>query len=131
FYTKIGFKALQANNPYILLMLILLLCPLFLQSQELPVRQSLNIEAEQDSTDIPVSEILLDLAIKDSVLQDSIVQDSISRDSISKDSVVKKKNFLDDQIKYKAKDYQKTVRSENTIYLYNEAEVYYQDTELK
>ncbi|WP_461533912.1 putative LPS assembly protein LptD [Sinomicrobium sp.] len=112
-------------------MLILLLCPLFLQSQELPVRQSLNIEAEQDSTDIPVSEILPDLAIKDSVLQDSIVQDSISRDSISKDSVVKKKNFLDDQIKYKAKDYQKTVRSENKIYLYNEAEVYYQDTELK
>lgn len=36
-----------------------------------------------------------------------------------------------DQIKYTAKDYVRISRREQKIYLYNEAEIYYQDTELK
>ena len=36
-----------------------------------------------------------------------------------------------DQIKYTAKDYVRISRQEQKIYLYNEAEIYYQDTELK
>ncbi|WP_408022146.1 putative LPS assembly protein LptD [Sinomicrobium oceani] len=132
-FTKIGFKALQANNPYILLMLILLLSPLFLLAQETPVKQPLNIAAQRDSTQVPVSELLPEVQIRDSIIANNILTDSIQQtDSIVRDTVPKKKKgFLDDQIKYKAKDYQKTVRSENKIYLYNEAEVYYQDTELK
>ncbi|MBC2840303.1 putative LPS assembly protein LptD [Robiginitalea sp. SC105] len=36
-----------------------------------------------------------------------------------------------DQIKYNAKDYVRISQREQKIYLYNEAEIYYQDTELK
>jgi len=60
-----------------------------------------------------------------------IVNDSISSDSTQIDSTVGKKPLLLDKIKYKAKDYVKLSQKDNKIYLYNEAEIYYQDTELK
>lgn len=52
-------------------------------------------------------------------------------DSLETDTVRSKKPLLLDKIKYKAKDYVKLSQTENKIYLYNEAEIYYQDTELK
>lgn len=60
-----------------------------------------------------------------------IVNDSISIDSTQNDSTIGKKPLLLDKIKYKAKDYVKLSQKDNKIYLYNEAEIYYQDTELK
>lgn len=60
-----------------------------------------------------------------------IVNDSISSDSTQNDSTIGKKPLLLDKIKYKAKDYVKLSQKDNKIYLYNEAEIYYQDTELK
>ncbi len=53
------------------------------------------------------------------------------RDSLAQDSLNQKPPILLDNIKYKAKDYVKLSQKENKIYLYNEAEIYYQDTELK
>ncbi|PRX55320.1 putative LPS assembly protein LptD [Flagellimonas meridianipacifica] len=74
-------------------------------------------------------------AIQDSIvaplLPANILNDSIPLDSVQSDTVPKKEAALLDQIKYKAKDYVKLSQSENKIYLYDEAEIYYQDTELK
>ena len=58
--------------------------------------------------------------------------DSLNRevDSISMDSI-KPKEFLEDIVKYKAKDYISLKQKENRIYLYNEAQVNYQDMEIK
>lgn len=61
----------------------------------------------------------------------NILNDSIPLDSTETDSVPKKQSAILDIIKYKAKDYVRLSQSENKIYLYDEAEIYYQDTELK
>jgi hypothetical protein len=52
-------------------------------------------------------------------------------DSIKSDSIPKKKDFLDDIVKYKATDYVSMNQRDQKIYLYNEAEVLYQDMEIK
>ena len=74
-------------------------------------------------------------AVKDTItaplLPNNILNDSILVDSTSQDSSQNKKPLLLDKIKYKAKDYVKLSQKDNKIYLYNEAEIYYQDTELK
>lgn len=62
---------------------------------------------------------------------DPKLKDSQLTDSTKIDSLNKKPPLLLDQIKYKAKDYAKLSRKDQKIYLYNQAELYYQDTELK
>ncbi|WP_240976639.1 putative LPS assembly protein LptD [Flavobacterium rivulicola] len=52
-------------------------------------------------------------------------------DSTKKDSLKPKKSFLDGKIKRKAVDYEKLDQKKKLITLYNQAEVYYQDIELK
>ena len=52
-------------------------------------------------------------------------------DSTKKDSIKPKKGFLDGKIKRKAVDYEKLDQKKKLITLYNKAEVYYQDIELK
>ncbi|WP_340202338.1 putative LPS assembly protein LptD [Ascidiimonas sp. W6] len=120
-FTKIGFKALQAKQPHILLSLILLLCVSINYAQDTPARKSLKIAANKDSinTELPFIK-------KDSLTSFNIVQDSIKKDSVKKEPAL-----LLDKIKYKAKDYVRISQKNKQIYLYNEAEVYYQDTELK
>ncbi len=61
----------------------------------------------------------------------SAVRDTTATDSTQTDSLNKKKSVLVDKIKYKAKDYVRLSQKDQKIYLYNEAEIYYQDTELK
>ena len=51
--------------------------------------------------------------------------------SISKDSIKKKKPILEDQVKRKAVDYEKMDQKKKQLTLYNEAELYYTDIELK
>ncbi|MEE1963169.1 putative LPS assembly protein LptD [Allomuricauda taeanensis] len=65
------------------------------------------------------------------LLPANILNDTIAIDSVETDTVPKKKPLLLDKIKYKAKDYVKLSQKDNKIYLYDEAEIYYQDTELK
>ena len=74
-------------------------------------------------------------AEKDTIIA-PLFPDPAKKDSISGDSTaLKRKNGKDplllDKIKYKAKDYVKLSQKDQKIYLYNEAEIYYQDTELK
>ena len=52
-------------------------------------------------------------------------------DSIKKDSAKTKKAFLDGKVKYKAKEFTKIDQKKKNILLYDTAELYYQDVELK
>lgn len=61
----------------------------------------------------------------------NILNDSIPLDSITGDTLPKKQPLLLDQIQYRAKDYVRLSQRENKIYMYDKAEVLYQDTELK
>lgn len=55
----------------------------------------------------------------------------IVTDSIKKDSAKTKKAFLDGKVKYKAKEFTKIDQKKKNILLYDTAELYYQDVELK
>ena len=99
----------------------------FAFSQELPKRKKLPFkpgqEREMDT---------LKVNLKDSIrIGTRKVNDSIKNDSIQKDSVPEKPPVLLDLVKYKSKDYVKISQRDKKIYLYDEAELYYQDTELK
>jgi lipopolysaccharide assembly outer membrane protein LptD (OstA) len=55
----------------------------------------------------------------------------VGQDSTLQDSVKPKKELLSSTVTYKAKDYTSFNNKEKKLYLYNEAEVYYEDMELK
>lgn len=61
------------------------------------------------------------------------VSDSIrvEKDSVKTDSIKPKKAFLDGKVKYKADQYAKIDQKNKLITLYDNAELYYQDIELK
>nr|WP_298927298.1 putative LPS assembly protein LptD [uncultured Allomuricauda sp.] len=91
---------------------------------------TINLLAQEDLiTPLPIKG--MNDSITAPLLPPNILNDSISTDSIQSDSVQGKQPLLLDKIKYKAKDYVKLSQKDNKIYLYNEAEIYYQDTELK
>src|SRR5690606_12314865 len=52
-------------------------------------------------------------------------------DSITQDTIPKQKEFLTDKVNYKAKDYVRLNERLKQTTLYNEAEVYYEDMEIK
>ncbi len=116
-FTKIGYIALQSNKQYLLFLLMVFAGAFYATGQEGKIT-TLNIKAERDSIIAP---LLPPTAIKDAVANDSLATDSLNQ----------KPPLLLDKIKYKAKDYVKLSQKENKIHLYNEAEIYYQDTELK
>ncbi|NHM03728.1 putative LPS assembly protein LptD [Flavobacterium celericrescens] len=68
-------------------------------------------------------------------ITDTIKIESLSlikpKDSTAIDSTKKKKPFLDGVVNMKAKDYEKLDQKKKQITLYNEAEIYYTDFELK
>ncbi|MDQ6471888.1 putative LPS assembly protein LptD [Flavobacterium sp. LHD-80] len=52
-------------------------------------------------------------------------------DTVKVDSIKPTKTFLDGKVRYKAKDYATFDKKKKTLTLYNEAELYYKDVELK
>ncbi len=110
---------MRAKKPHILLIVFLLFFSGLLHAQDIPDSQPTPIGTKKDSISISVDEALPNIAIVDSVEVDSVSNDSV------------KQPFLLDKIKYKATDYMRMSKKQNKIYLYNEAEVYYQDYELK
>lgn len=108
---------MQSNKQNVLF-LFLLFVGLFLGTAQEGKVVPLEIKAERDSIVAPL-------------FPKSVERDSIKRDSLQSDSLNQKPPLLLDNITYKAKDYVKLSQRENKIYLYNEAEIYYQDTELK
>ena len=107
------------SNKHLLLLLILLfsgITSLFAQENKVVV---LPIKSTKDS--IVATKDFSAIAIKDTTVVDSIKIDSVN----------KKQPLLLDKIKYTAKDYVKLSQKDQKIYLYNEAEIQYQDTQLK
>ncbi|WP_428228385.1 putative LPS assembly protein LptD [Flavobacterium sp.] len=116
-FTKIAFKPLHTNlfNIVLLSFFLTLGCG-NLYSQEIKNKKKSLPAAKQ--TDKPKI-ITTDKAPATVV------------DTIKLDTVKAKKNFLDAVTKYKAKDYAKYDKKNRTLTLYNEAELYYKDVELK
>ncbi|MBT8238070.1 MAG: LPS-assembly protein LptD [Croceitalea sp.] len=90
----------------------------------------LSVLAQEDPL-VPLSIKATKDSIKAPLLPNSMSTDSILTDTSKVVEPQKKKPLLLDNIKYKAKDYVKLSQKDQKIYLYDEAELYYQDTELK
>ncbi|TKD59125.1 putative LPS assembly protein LptD [Flavobacterium sp. ASW18X] len=109
---------MQTNKHPLLFFILLAFVGIFAKAQELPI-VPLPIKNTQDSITAPL--------LPPNILNDSI----LVVDTLALDSTKNKKPLLLDVIEYKAKDYVKLSQKDQKIYLYNEAEIYYQDTELK
>ena len=116
-FTKIGYIALQSNKHYLLFLLLLIIGGISGRAQEDKI-VPLPIKAVEDSIVAPL-------------LTEAEYNKKFINDSTTVDTVTTKPPLLLDIIEYKAKDYVKLSQKEQKIYLYNEAEIKYQDTELK
>ena len=115
-FTKIGYIALQSNKHHLLFLLLLFIGIFSLSAQEdglilLPI----NIEGDTITAPLFPDPQLNQVAI----------------DSAKIDSTNARPSLLVGELTYKAKDYVKLSQKDQKIYLYNEAEINYQDTELK
>jgi len=119
-FTKIHLKALHTKSLYILFLLsFTVFINTFSFAQELPKKtRTIPVEQRKDSATIVV----------DSIIKPPIAAQEI--DSTTTDSV-KQKGLLEGTVKYRAKDYVSLSQKQKKIYLYNEAEVLYQDMEIK
>ncbi|MUH36890.1 LPS-assembly protein LptD [Zobellia amurskyensis] len=106
------------SNKHLFLLLALLFVGTFSSLAQEDGLIPLPIKAEKDTIIAPL-------------FPDPAKKDSIAGDSTTLNKNNGKKPLLLDKIKYKAKDHVKLSQKEQKIYLYNEAEIYYQDTELK
>ena len=113
--TKIAFKPLHTNLFNIVLLAIFLtLGNAKSYSQDLPSKNNpFPANNQTDTTKVDV---------------DGLIKVT---DSIKKDSIKPKKALLESKIKRKAVDYEKIDQKKKLITLYNQAEVYYGDIELK
>ncbi len=124
-FTKIHLKALHTNRLNILFTLsFTLFINMLSQAQDLPKKGG-SIPAQSTPEKTVVQ--------KDTTLNvgDLIKPPIKESDSTQNDSVKPKKQLLKSAVKYKSKDYHRFNRKENKLYLYNEAEVYYEDMEIK
>ena len=121
-FTKIVLIVLHNKLFYIVLSAILLtIGNQFSYSQEIKGADTLRLNAKPIIDDTEIDSLKIDIAETSEVENDSIVNDSIKP----------KKNLLDGIVKRKAKDYEKLDQKKKQLTLYNEAELYYTDIELK
>ncbi len=116
-FTKIGYIALQSNKHHFLFLFLLFIGVLSGVAQEDKV-VVLPFKPKSDSIVAPL-------------MPDPMLKDTVLRDSTQIDSLNSKPTLLLDKIQYKAKDSIILSQKNQKIYLYNEAEIFYQDTELK
>lgn len=115
-FTKIVFKPLRTNLFHIVLSAFFLtLGSVSSYSQEGKKKSTpIRSEKQNDSiTKVDLSEIIK------------------SADSTQKDTLKPKKTFLESRVKRKAVDYEKMDQKKKLLTLYNQAELYYEDFELK
>ncbi|MFD2550967.1 putative LPS assembly protein LptD [Bizionia sediminis] len=120
-FTKIHLKALRTNNFHILFTLSFTVFINMLGfSQDLP-KSGIAVQASKstDSLQVNINKNLL------------VGTTEIGQDSVKTDSIVPKKETLTGPINYKAADYTSYNKREQKLYMYNQAEVYYEDMELK
>jgi len=108
---------LQSNKHYLLFLLLLIIGGIFGRAQEDRI-VPLPIKAVEDTIVAPI-------------FTERELKSELVNDSTKVDTTITKPPLLLDIIKYKAKDYVKLSQKDQKIYLYNEAEIQYQDTELK
>ena len=121
-FTKIAFKPLRTNLFYIVLSAYFLtIGSMKIYSQELPKKNkpfpSKNQTTKKENE--PASANLKPVIIETKI------------DTIKEDSIKKMKTFLDGKVRYKAKKSAKFDQKKKIITLNDEAELYYQDFELK
>ena len=123
YFTKIALKPLHTNLFNIVLLSIFLTigsCKLY--SQDITKNQTAIPSKNQTNSTV----ISVDTSRK------SIVYiNNKESDTIKKDSIKPKKAFLEGKVKYKAENYAKIEQKKKRITLYDKAELYYQDIELK
>ncbi|WP_256867332.1 putative LPS assembly protein LptD [Winogradskyella forsetii] len=124
-FTKIHLKGLRTNRIHILFtMSFIVFINTFSFAQELPKKKpSIPAEQQKDSTAAAVDSIVIDSIIKPPTNIKEI-------DSTKKDST-KQEGLLAGIVNYRASDYVALNQRKKEIYLYNEAEVLYQDMEIK
>ena len=83
----------------------------------------------KSSTEVPIALPASEKTILDSV--PNIETPQVKKDSINTDSIAKPKGVLEGIVDYKAKDYTSVNQKTKQIFLYNEAEVQYQDMDIK
>jgi len=116
-FTKIALKPLRTNLFNIVLSAFFLTIGIQKNyGQDLP-NKSLRIEAEKANDSLIIN--------KESFTE---ANDTIKKDSLPK---LEKKSLLDGKIRYTSVDYAKIDQKNKLITLYNQAELYYQDIELK
>ena len=124
-FTKIHLKALHTHRLNILFTLsFTLFINMLIHAQELPQNNG-SIPAESISE---TNQIKKDTTLN---LGGLLQPPTTEIDSTINDTVQPKKQLLKSAVKYDAKDYHTFNRKENKVYLYNEAEVYYEDMEIK
>ena len=120
-FTKIALKPLNTNLFYIVLLSIFLTlgsCQIY--AQDISKKKKITpVNNLKDST-APAVDIKNIPASTVKTVTDTIIKDSLQP-----------KALLEGKIKYKATDYVKIEQKKKLITLYNNAELYYQDTELK
>lgn len=108
---------MQTKKPLLLFLFVIFFCKITVRAQDNPV-VLLSVKAAYDTITAPL-------------LLTPVSEGATRADTTAVDTIPKKPPLLLDNIRYKAKDYVKLSQKEHKIYMYNEAEVYYQDTELK
>lgn len=107
---------MQANKHHLLFLLLLIGTLSTFAQEDRPI--ALPIKAQGDTITAPL-------------FPNPVTRDSTEVDSLKAKPSNRKASFLLDKIAYKAKDSIILSNKNQKIYLYNEAEIYYQDTELK
>jgi lipopolysaccharide assembly outer membrane protein LptD (OstA) len=119
-FTKIAFKPLHTNLFNIVLLSIFLsLGSSNLYSQDIKKKQT-TIPANKQEVKSPDTKNSVDKSVVE-----------VKTDTVRLDTVKVKKGILDGKVKYKAEKYVKIDQKKKHITLYDKAELYYQDVELK
>ena len=91
-------------------------------SQDIPVKKEI-IQPEQPKRET--------ITIRTDSILDSKIIPNKEQDSTLNDSIKPKRELLSDLVNYKAKDYTSFKKKEQKLYLYNEAEIDYEDMNIK
>ncbi len=127
-YTKIGLIALQTKTVHFPLFIwLFLLCSFFVKAQELPTKNNAIPAIKSDTTATKAVEEDLSTLSQKQTTTDTLIN---VRENILSDSVKVKKEPLTDKVVYKATDFERISRRLKKIYLYNEAEVVYEDIQI-
>ncbi len=127
-HTKIGLIALQTKTVHLSLLICLsMLCPFLMTAQEFPSNNNAIPASKEDSIKIKAIEQPLDALSRKQTPNDTT---RVVIDSVRTDSIKVKKEALTDKVTYKATDYERISRSKKKIFLYNEAEVTYEDIQI-